>query len=281
MIKYPIIDLHAHLRDKVTLHTKFAKEAGISTAVFMPNTNPCLDNLDEINKYLKTKHYIDIIPTCAITIGREGKRLVDIDSIKSHVLGFSDDGNCLMDMDLVEAALKKDVLLLVHLEPEVEMTKQYLDLLKRVGGKLHIQHVSKKETVDLIAKAKKSGLKLTCETCPHYFTYHNEVEDKPVGPPLGSHKDTMAIRKGLADNTIDMIASDYAPVPRPKGTGFASFLSFIPLSYGLVLDGTLTPKQLKEKLYLNPLKLIKENFKKFDCDRTNFSTTLEVKEKNE
>lgn len=260
ILNYPIIDLHAHLRGKVPLHTKFAEVAGIDIVIFMPNTNPCLDNLVEIKKYLKQKHYVDIIPTSAITIEREGKQLVDIDKIKNHVLGFSDDGNCLTDMNLVESALKKDVLLLVHLEPEVEMTKKYLSILKKTGGKLHIQHVSQKETVDLIRQAKKSGLKFTCETCPHYFTYHNEVEDKPVGPPLGNYEDVMAIRNGLADGTIDIIASDYAPVPRPKGTGFASYLSFIPLCYGLVLDGTLTPKQLKEKIYLNPLKIIKENY---------------------
>jgi len=262
MLKYPIIDLHSHLRDKVSFHTKFALEAGIDTIIFMPNTNPCLDNLVEIKKYQKQKHYIKIIPTSAITIRREGKQLVNIDEIKDYVLGFSDDGNCLMDINLVESALKKDVLLLVHLEPEVEMTRKYLSILKKFGGKLHIQHVSQKETVDLIREAKKSGLKLTCETCPHYFTYHNEVEDKPVGPPLGNYEDVMAIRRGLADGTIDIIASDYAPIPRPKGTGFASFLSFIPLCYGLVLDGTLTQKQLKEKIHSNPLKIIKENYVK-------------------
>lgn len=260
ILNYPIIDLHAHLRDNVSLHTKFAKEAGISTLVFMPNTNPCLDNLIEIKKYLKQKHYTNIIPISAITIGRKGLKLVDIEKIKNHVFGFSDDGNCLMNMKLVGEALINDVLLLVHLEPEVEMTQKYLSILKKTGGKLHIQHVSQKETVALIRKAKKHGLKFTCETCPHYFTYHSEVEDKPVGPPLGNYADIMAIRKGLADGTIDIIASDYAPIPRPKGTGFASYLSFIPLCYGLVLDGTLTQKQLKEKIYLNPLKIIKENY---------------------
>lgn len=259
-INYPIIDFHVHLRDKVDLHTKFAKDAGISTLVFMPNTNPCLDNLKIIQKYLKQKHFVKIIPSSALTIGREGKVLVDIDKIKNHVVGFTDDGNCLMDMSLVEEVLKKDVLLMVHLEPEVEMAKKYLKILAKVGGKLHIQHVSKKETVDLIRKAKKKNLNLTCETCPHYFTYHNEVEDKAASPALGNYDDVRAIRKGLADGTIDIIASDYAPTPRPKATGFASFLSFIPLSYGLVLDGTLTPKQLKEKININPLNIIKRNY---------------------
>lgn len=260
MLKYPIIDLHVHLRDKVTFHTKLAKKAGIDTVVSMANTKPCLDNLADIKKYLKQKHFVKIIPVSALTVGRLGKELVDIDKIKNHVLGFSDDGDCLKNLKVLGTALQKNVLILVHLEPETEMTKKYLSILKKVGGKLHIQHVSRKETVDEIRKAKKAGLKFTCETCPHYFTYSNEVEDKPVNPPLGSLIDVNAIKRGLADGTIDCIASDYAPIPRPKGTGFASFSSFFPLCYGLVIDNTLTEKQLKEKIYLNPLKIIKENY---------------------
>lgn len=259
ILNYPIIDIHTHLRDKVSLHTKFAKEAGISTLVFMPNTTPCLDNLDVINKYCKQKHYVNILPTCAITLNRDGKKLVDIDAIKNHVVGFTDDGNCLMNLKIVSEVFKKNVLFMAHMEPEVEMTKKYLDILKLIGGKLHIQHVSQKETVVLIKRAKKAGLNVTCETCPHYFTYDNISEDKAVNPPLGNSDDILAIKKGLADGTIDIISSDYAPVPRPKNTGFASFRSFIPLCYGLILDGTLTQKQLKEKLYLNPLKLINSN----------------------
>lgn len=260
-LKYPIIDLHAHLRNDVCYHTRLAKAAGISTMVFMPNITPCLDNLDEIKKYSRQKHYVKIIPTSAITINRAGDRLVNIDLIKKHVVGFTDDGNCLTNLSLVAEILKKNVLVMAHLEPEVEMTHKYLKILAKVGGKLHIQHVSQKKTVELIRKAKKAGLNVTCETCPHYFTYHNEIEDKAVNPPLATYDDVKAIRRGLADGTIDIIASDYAPIPRPKNTGFASLLSFIPLCYGLVLDGTLAKHQLKEKLYLNPSKLIRTNYR--------------------
>lgn len=255
-LNYPIIDLHAHLRDKVSFHTKLAKEAGIDTVVAMANTKPCLDNVDNIKKYLKHKHYVKVLHVSAITIGREGKELVDVDALKKIVVGFSDDGNTLENLDLLAEILKKNVLVMLHSEPEAKMIKKYLEVLKKVGGKLHLQHVVSKEAIDIIRKAKKSGLKFTCETCPHYFTYPNEIEDKPVSPPLGNLEDVKAIRRGLADGTIDAIASDYAPIPRPKATGFASFSSFVALSYGLVLDGTLTQKRLKDKLHNNPLRII-------------------------
>jgi len=256
MLNFPIIDLHVHLRDKTTFHTKFAKEAGVDTVVCMANTKPCLDNIKDIKKYLKQKHYVKVLSVSAITVGREGKKLVDIDALKKLVIGFSDDGNTLENPDLLAEVLKKDVLVMLHSEPEEKYIKKYLRVLQKVGGRLHLQHVVSKDAVDIIRKAKRSGLKFTCETCPHYFTYPNEIEDKPVSPPLGNLEDVKAVKKGLADGTIDVIASDYAPVPRPKATGFASFSSYVALSYGLVLDGTLTIRQLKEKLHYNPLRII-------------------------
>jgi len=260
-LNFPIIDLHAHLRQDIGLHTKMAHEAGISALAFMPNTNPCLDEINTIKNYQKQKSFVDLIPVGAISIGRRGKELVDIDSIKNHVLGFSDDGDCLVNIDLLKKAFGHNVLIMAHLEPEVEMTKAYIKALVEVKtGRLHIQHVSKKETIELIRKAKKRNLPITCETCPHYFAYNSAFEDKAVNPPLGNWDDIRAIKKGLADGTIDCITSDYAPIPRPKNTGFASFDAFIWLSFGLVLDGTLTQKQLKEKLYLNPLRILKRNY---------------------
>lgn len=117
-------------------------------------------------------------------------------------------------------------------------------------GKIHIQHVSRKEEIELIRDAKKSGIKITCETCPHYFTYTNEELDTKVNPPLVSKQDILTIKEGLADGTIDVIASDYAP--KPRITGIAGFRSFIPLPYRLVLEGVLS----KEKLFINPKRII-------------------------
>ncbi len=273
MIKlgFPVIDLHAHLRNDIPLHTKIAKESGIDVVVYMANCSPPLDNLRMIKESLKEKRYCKAIPVSAITKNLAGKEPVDIDKIKPYVAGFSDDGKYLKDLGLLKEILMRKVLVLVHCSPsyeigvknpnlEAEFIERYLNFLdknkKNIKGWLHIQHVSKKESVRLIKEAKKKGINLSCETCPHYFTYSREDLDVKVNPPLGTNEDIIVVRKGLADGTIDVIASDYAPLPRK--TGIAGFKSFLPLSYGLVLEGVLTENQLKEKLYLNPKKIIRK-----------------------
>lgn len=264
---YPIIDLHCHLRNDIPGHTKIVAESGIDLVLYMANCNPPLDNLEKIKKSLKKKRYCQAIPISAITKDLAGKELVEVDKIKPYVAGFSDDGKYLENLNLLKEILKKNVLVLAHCSPSYEIgikrpysetrfVERYLNVLKKVGGKLHIQHISKKETVALIRKAKSHGLRITCETCPHYFTYTKEDLDTKVNPPLTTKEDVSAIKKGLRDGTIDAIASDYAPLPRI--TGIAGFKSFIPLSYGLVLNGTLSEKQLKEKLFTNPKKIIEK-----------------------
>ncbi len=265
---YPIIDLHTHLRNDIAKHTKIAKESGIDIVVYMANARPPLDNVEIIKRLLKVKRYCRALPVSAITKNLEGRELVDIEKIKPWVVGFSDDGQYLSDLKLLAEVLKKGVLVLAHCSPayeigvkkpslETEFIKKYLQVLQKTGGKLHIQHISKKSSVDLIRKAKKSGLHFTCETCPHYFTYTASDLNVKVNPPLGLLEDILAVRQGLADGTIDVIASDYAPEPRL--TGIAGFRSFLPLCYGLVLQGVLSENQLKEKLFLNPKKIIESS----------------------
>lgn len=261
----PVIDLHAHLRNDIAEHTKIAKECGIDAVVYMANCQPLLDNLESIQRSLEQERHCIALPVSAITKNLEGKELVEVDEIKPYVVGFSDDGRYLEDLDLLKALLKKNVLVMAHCSPayeigvekpelETEFVKRYLEVLANAGGKLHIQHISRKETVDLIRKAKKEGLNITCETCPHYFTFTKNDLNTKVNPPLGAQADILAIKQGLADGTIDVIASDYAPEPRI--TGIAGFRAFIPLCCGLVLEGALSEEQLKEKLYTNPRKII-------------------------
>lgn len=264
-LDYPVIDLHTHLRNNIAKHTKIAKTCGIDVVVYMANTDPPLDNLAAIKRSLKKKRYCEALAISAITKNLAGKRLVAVEKIKPRVVGFSDDGQYLENMNLLAMIFKKGVLVLAHCSPfytrgakhprlETIYIERYLKVFQKVGGKLHIQHVSKKASVALIRRAKKQGLKITCETCPHYFTYTKNDLDVKVNPPLGSEEDIEAVKKGLADGTIDVIASDYAPLPRK--TGIAGFHSFLPLSYGLVLEGALSRTQLKEKLFLNPKKII-------------------------
>lgn len=110
----------------------------------------------------------------------------------------------------------------------------------------------------------RQGLNITCETCPHYFIHTCEDLEVKVNPPLGTEKDIAAIKQGLADGTIDVIASDYAPLPRK--TGIAGLRSLLPLSFGLVLEGVLSKRQLKEKLYLNPRKIIESGGYRLDLN---------------
>jgi len=253
-IDFPVIDFHTHLRENIPLHTKIAKENGIDIVVYMANSHPPNDTLERIKSSLSKKRYCKALPVSAITKGLKGKELVDIDKIKPYVVGFSDDGKYLADLNLLREVLEKDVLVMAHCSPdyeegvrhperETEYIERYINLLKKVKrGRLHIQHVSKRQSVELIRKAKRSGLRITCETCPHYFTYTRFDLETRVNPPLAEEKDVIAIRKGLADGTIDIIASDYAPLPRV--TGIAGFRAFLPLCFGLVLRGVLTKKQL-------------------------------------
>ncbi len=268
-LKHPVIDMHTHLRNDIQHHTKIAKESGIDVVVYMANTTPPLDNLEIIQQSLKAERHCLAIPVSAITKNLEGKELVNIDEIKSLVVGFSDDGKYLESLDLLQEILEKSVLVLVHCCPsyevavehpelQVEYLEKYLSLLAKIKtGKLHIQHVSRKEEVELIREAKKSGISVTCETCPHYFTYTKEELDTKVNPPLATLDDVLAVREGLADGTIDVIASDYAPLPRK--TGIAGFRAFLPLSWGLVLQDVLSEEQLKEKLFTNPKKIIESD----------------------
>ncbi|MDD4990084.1 MAG: hypothetical protein PHW31_02130 [Candidatus Pacebacteria bacterium] len=266
ILDFSVIDLHVHLRDKIPFHTKIAKESGIDTVVYMANCQPPLDNLKAIKLSLEQERYCQAIPVSAITKNLEGKELVNVDRIKPFVIGFSDDGKYLEDLVLLKEILRKDVLVLAHCSPafeigvknpelETENIEKYLEVFSRVRkSKLHFQHISQKTTVDLIRDAKKSGLSFTCETCPHYFSFSKHDLDVKVNPPLATIEDILAIKKGLADGTIDVIASDYAPEPRITGIG--GFRVFLPLCYGLVLDSTLTLRQLEEKISLNPKKII-------------------------
>jgi len=262
---HPIIDLHTHLRGKIAKHTKIVKQCGIDCVVYMANQASPLDNLVAILRSRQQTRFCQALPVSAITRNLAGQELVDVARIRPYVVGFSDDGRYLADLKLLAKILGQGVLVLAHCCPlyevavkqsylETQYIKNYLRVLAKTGGRLHIQHVSQASSVALIRQAKQRGLKFTCETCPHYFTYTKDDLDVRVNPPLGLARDVAAIRQGLADGTIDIIASDYAPLPRQ--TGIANWPAFLALSYGLVLHGVLTKQQLKEKLFLNPKRII-------------------------
>lgn len=265
----PVIDLHAHLRNEVKRHTLIAKASGIDFVAAMPNTVPCLDTVETIKEYRKTKSAIPFGVVSAITKGREGKELVDVDNISDYAIAFTDDGNCLKDMKILNDALQMGAWVFQHAgeDPpatdwprdtnEPEYVEKCLAVNRDAKGRLLFQHISRKESVDLIRWAKKDGIYVIAETCPHYCKWTRNTMRVPVNPAIGDKEDKDAVNEGLSDGTIDIMSSDYAPEPRPKGTGIADWENYRSFCKQLVADGILTEDQLISAVYGKPLEIIK------------------------
>ncbi len=271
-LRVPIIDLHAHLREDVKYHTSIAKYSGIDFVVAMPNTSPCLDTVRKIKEYSGRESAIPFAVTSAITKGREGKKLVDITPTNKYVVGFTDDGNCLKDLHLLYDILESYQLVMLHAGDDYPFDKwprgtsesfwvdKYLELNSGEKNQLYIQHISRKDSVDLIRQAKKDEIYVIAETCPHYWKWTTNTMGVPVNPPIGSREDREAIREGLSDGTIDIIASDYAPEPRPKRTGIADWENYRGDCLQLVEDGIVTEDRLISLVYKNPMGIITNSF---------------------
>lgn len=288
------IDLHCHLREpggeaKETLQT------GIESAFFggygiifaMPNTNPVCDNPDTL-KYILTRaenpYAVTVKPICAITKGLVGNTLTGFEELAAlGAGGFSNDGKPVEDMELFKQALKKaanaGVLIISHAEntefppedPRSEYTavKREIKAVRESGGGLHFAHISTKESIELIREAKKEGLNITAETAPHYFTFSKDDITSADGrfkmnPPLREHDDVIAVKEGLKDGTLDIIATDHAPhtleeklCPYDKSPfGITGFETAFSLGYtNLVLTGVLTIEELINKFVHTPAKI--------------------------
>jgi dihydroorotase len=253
-----LIDMHVHLREPgrednetVKSGTEAAISGGITSVCTMPNTNPPMDNGENVNRLtniIKKDALSNVFVVGAITEKRCGEKLVDMKELKKEgVIALSDDGNSVQDEFLMLKALKKakdnGLLLISHCEDksiskkgvvnegvistklglrgipkeaEYNFVGRDIKLAGKAGARIHIAHVSSKESVDIIRKAKKGGIAVTAETAPHYFSLSDEAcvtydTRTKMNPPLHSVEDAEAIKKGLADGTIDAIASDHAP----------------------------------------------------------------------
>jgi dihydroorotase len=238
-------------KETVGSGTAAAIKGGVTSLLAMSNTNPAIDSAGNawllkniINKTAKANVFI-----CgAITKERLGKEITDIVKLKKEgVLAISDDGSSVDSEALMLNALQKakeeKILLISHCEDkalsnngminlgfvstrlglrgiskesEYERVDRDIGLAAKTKGALHIAHVSCKESVEIIAKARKKGIKVTCETAPHYFVLSEEDllaydTNLKINPPLRGRDDISAIKKGLKDGTIDAIASDHAP----------------------------------------------------------------------
>lgn len=295
LITNTFVELHCHLREpgfeyKETIATgmEAARAGGYGIICPMPNTKPVCDNpetlryiLNEASKYAGVK----VLPICAMTSGLNTDNLVDFELLSElGAAAFSNDGRPVENMEtfkkILEEGKRLNLLMISHAEntdfspydnrSEYTAVARELEVLEKVGGRLHFAHISTKESVELIRKAKKKGLNVTCETAPHYFSLtkddivNNEARFK-MNPPLRSSEDLEAVIEGLKDGTIDAIATDHAPhsieekmKPFEEAPfGIVGFETAFAVSYtNLVRAGHLTLEQLLEKMIDNPAHII-------------------------
>ncbi|WP_303859801.1 dihydroorotase [Alkalibaculum bacchi] len=216
------IDMHTHLRDpgfeyKEDMETgmRAALKGGYTHLAAMANTNPITDNFEMVVENLsksKELNLCNLTQICALTKDF-GEEFVDLEKIIAVTKVFSNDGKTVAGEDIMREGLKRSkelgFVLATHCEPEVEIVKRDLNILREVPGNLHICHVSEKETLNLIRKAKKEGLHFTCEVTPHHV-FDNDVDYK-VSPPFGTRADRQALIEGIKDGIIDLCATDHAP----------------------------------------------------------------------
>lgn len=292
-------------KEDIESGTRAAAMGGITSVACMPNTNPVIDNASVV-EYIKSRAekagYVNVYPIGAISKGLKGKELSEIGELKfAGVVGVSDDGRPVVESGLMRRALEYagmfDVTVISHCEDmgladngamnegytatalglrgitraaEEVMVSRDILIAEATNTAVHIAHVSTRGSVDLVRQAKKRGVKVTCETCPHYFTLTDKAcegfnTNAKMNPPLRTDDDVQAIKDGLADGTIDAIVTDHAPHHADeKNCEFAAAMNGIigfetSLGLGithLVKTGVLTMNQLIEKMAANPADIL-------------------------
>lgn len=218
------IDMHCHLRDpgltwKEDLNTGLhaAVKGGFTTVCAMGNTKPVIDNAEAVKSNVDRAGKLglaDLIQVCAATKNFSDTELVSFESARKVTPYFSNDGrnidNAATMEKILEASKTYDFVIGTHNEPETETVKRDIALLEKIpGAHLHICHISRKETLDAIADAKKRGLDITCEVTPHHL-YASALSFR-VHPPFRSNDDKKALIEGARDGIIDICGTDHAP----------------------------------------------------------------------
>lgn len=292
-------------KETIETGSRSAVTGGFTTICPMPNTKPTPDSaiiLQEIIKKAKKDGVCHILPYASVTKGEKGEELVNFEEMKkAGAIAFSDDGIPVTNSKMMrEAIIKADELgtfVASHCEeksvaagainagkvaeklgvegvlPEAEeiMAAREIVISETNNVRAHICHISTKTTKDMIRDAKKRGVKITCETCPHYFTFTvdevlNTGTNAKMNPPLREEKDRQAIIEGLKEGTIDCIITDHAPhseeeknkglASAPNGIiGFETALSAEIMN--LVDTGDISYLDLVKLTSYNPAKILK------------------------
>ena len=295
------------LEYKETLETggKAAAHGGVTTVCAMPNTKPVIDTkerVEDVHTRAKEDSPVHVIQLGAVTVGQAGEELADIEGMaEAGCHAISEDGKSVMnaslyregmrraaasgiavfahceDIHMVEGGVmnadqKAEALGLKGITNAVEDVIVARDILlaKETGVQLHLCHCSTADCVRMVAEAKKDGLPVTAEVCPHHFimTTDDITEDDgnfKMNPPLRSKADVEALREGLKNNIMDVIATDHAPHAEQEkdrsmkdaAFGIVGLETSAALTYTeLVETGVLTPMQMAEKMSYNPAKIL-------------------------
>ena len=286
-------------KETIKTGAKAAAHGGYTAVCTMPNLNPVphsIENLKIQQDIIDRDSCIAIYPYGAITVNEKGEELADFDGMKDMVVAFSDDGRGLQRKEMMEEAMKKaaslDKIIVAHCEvndllkggyihdgeyakahnhkgicsaSEYEQIARDVEIAKKYNAKYHVCHISTKESVEIIRKAKKEGVNVTCETAPHYLVLDETMlkEDGiwKMNPPLRGVEDRLALIEGIKDGTIDMIATDHAPhsqEEKSKGLANSPFgivgieNAFQVLYTHLVKSNIITLDKLIQLLVVNP-----------------------------
>ncbi len=285
-------------KETISTGSKAAARGGYTAVCTMPNLNPVPDSEQHLQQQLKLIEEgacIHVYPYGAITVGQNGEQLSDLEAMAENVIAFSDDGRGVQSDEMMYEAMCRakalGKMIVAHCEVnsllnggyihDGEYAKRHghkgicseseylqierdLRLVEKTGCRYHVCHISTKESVDLIRKAKAKGLDVTCETGPHYLVLddsHLQEDGKfKMNPPLRDRTDRVALIEGVRDGTIDMIATDHAPHSadeKAKGLADSAFgivgieTAFAVLYTHLVQTGIISLERLVDLLSKN------------------------------
>jgi len=284
-----------------------AAAGGFTSVATMPNTDPVNDNrsvTEFILRKAREKGIVNVFPIGAISKGLKGEQLSEMGDLKdAGVVAFSDDGRPVMNselmrrafeyskmfglpciqhsemLDLAEGGCMNEGVVSTELglrgmptEAEDIMVYRDIALLQKTGGRLHVAHISSGNAVDLVRMAKAKGLPVTCEVAPHHFALTEQAvknydTNAKMSPPLRVESDLEAIKEGLRDDTIDIIATDHAPhdvvdkqVEFNRACfGIVGLETALPLTLRLVEEKIFSLSKMVEKLSSRPSEIFNLN----------------------
>jgi dihydroorotase len=293
-------------KETIATGSRAAAAGGYTSICPMPNTKPVTDSGSMISWVLEKaarEAVVNILPVGAITLGQAGCELTDMKELKAKgAVAVSEDGKSVMDtalyaeamrlsawLDLpvfahcedkslvgkgaINAGKKAEQLKLPGISNAVEdiITARDILLAKETGARLHLCHISTRDSAAMLGLAKANGIKVTGEVCPHHFTLTeddilSDDANYKMNPPLRKSSDVDALKEALKDGTIDVISTDHAPhsaEEKAKSMAEAPFgiigseTAFSLVMSELVLKGFLTPSQMVEKMSMNPARILK------------------------